>query len=587
MGIEPTVIHMNEGHSAFSAVERIRLLMTEHNLDYNSAKEAVTAGNVFTTHTPVPAGNETFSIDLVDRYLSLYWKELGIDKKQFMALGRFNPEDSTESFCMTILALKLSAYANGVSMLHGEVAREMWSRLWPEVPMEEIPITSITNGIHTRYWISHDMVGLFDRYLGPRWVTHPEDQTIWSRIDQIPDEELWRTHERRRERLVTFTRARLREQLLRRGAPATEVAMADEVLNPEALTIGFARRFAAYKRADLIFRDVERLKRIITKSKKPVQIILAGKAHPADNIGKEIIRKIIQIIAKEDLRRQIVLIENYDMNVSRYLVQGVDIWLNTPRRPNEASGTSGMKATANGAINLSVLDGWWPEAYDGENGWQIGMGQEYEDQTYQDDVESHAIYEVLEKEIIPTYYDRGPDGLPRRWIKRMKAAMRTICPIFNTSRMVRDYAEQFYLPADQRCQILRENNYSKAKELASWVGRINSEWKNIKINSVESNAFDNMPVGNEIHVTCNAGIGVLLPNEIAVQLYIGTLDMDGNIVEADVVPMIHEGPGENGSHNYSCKFNSRETGRHGYMVRILPKHVDLGNQFSTGLIKWS
>ncbi len=412
LGIKPTIYHMNEGHSAFLSLERIRQLMENNNLDKNTAREVVYSSNIFTTHTPVPAGNDIFPIDMIQKYFTDYVKHIDMTMDEFIRLGRINPDDQKESFCMTVLALNLSAENNGVSELHGHVSRAMWKDIWKGVPVSELPIDSITNGIHTLSWISFDMQNLLDRYLGPRWRTKPLEYEIWERVQKIPDAELWRTHERRKERLIDFCRDRLKTQITNRGFTKSEIEHADQILSPEALTIGFARRFATYKRGTLLFRDLERLKKIVTNSEKPVQIIFAGKAHPHDNGGKELIRNIAEICRREDFRDHIVFIEDYDINVARYMVQGVDVWLNNPRRPLEASGTSGMKVPPNGGLNFSVLDGWWDEAYDGQNGWPIGNREEYTDLEYQDEVESKALYNVLENEIIPLFYERGRDNIP-------------------------------------------------------------------------------------------------------------------------------------------------------------------------------
>ncbi len=401
----------------------------------------------------------------MDRYFSQYYPRLGLTRHDFLGLGRMNPSDPNGFFCMAILAMRLAHKTNGVSQLHAKVSHKMWQEVWPQIPVEEIPIMGITNGIHPRSWISHDMADLYDRYLGPRWVERPADQSVWKRVDRIPDEELWRTHERRRERLVAFARRRLHAQLEQRGSRPSELRYAEEVLDPEALTIGFARRFATYKRAALLFQDLERLTKIVGDRDRPVQIIFAGKAHPRDNPGKDLIRQIIHHARRPEFRNRIVFIEDYDMVVARYLVQGVDIWLNTPRRPHEASGTSGMKATANGALNLSILDGWWDEGYTPETGWAIGHGEEYADDQsdYQDTIESNAIYDLLEKDIVPLFYERGRDGLPRGWIAKMKAAMREHAGVFNTNRMVREYYEFCYLPCAQRSHRLMENDLERVQ----------------------------------------------------------------------------------------------------------------------------
>ena len=463
IGKVPTVCHMNEGHSAFCGLERIRVKMEENQIDFASAREAVAAGTCFTTHTPVPAGNDVFQGSLMEHYFSQYLPALKIDRQEFLGLGRQNPRDQNEPFCMTVLAIRLSNSSNGVSKLHGQVSRRMWKAIWPDLPESEIPITSITNGVHTRSWLALEMGQLYERYLGVQWEERPTDHSVWKRVENIPNAELWRTHERRRERLVAFARARLKDQLVRRGAPPSEVARADEVLDPDALTLGFARRFATYKRGTLLFRNLERLGAILNAKDRPVQIIFAGKAHPRDHGGKELIAEIVHLARRPDFRRRIVFIEDYDINVARYLVQGVDVWVNNPRRPLEASGTSGMKVCINGGINLSVLDGWWCEAFAGDNGWAIGAGEEYSDLTYQDDVESRAIYDLLEQEIVPLFYTRSSDGLPRGWIKVMKRAMSTVCPVFNTSRMVQEYMEKCYGPSAERYERL--------------TGRSSSSWR--------------------------------------------------------------------------------------------------------------
>jgi glycogen phosphorylase len=425
-GVEPSIYHMNEGHSAFLGLERVRILMEENDVDFDTALKAVRASNCFTTHTPVAAGNDAFAPETMSYFFKEYIKSLGISMERFMGLGRQNRDDQHEHFSMTVLALRLAAHNNGVSQLHGEVSRKMWLGVYPGIMEDEVPIGAITNGIHTPTWISHEMSNLYDRYLGPDWAEDPTNPKTWEMADRIPEAELWRTHERRRERLVAFARRRLREQLERRGAPQREIEQAEEVLDPEALTIGFARRFALYKRGTLLLRDRERLRALLTDKERPIQIIFAGKAHPADTMAKEIIRELVHFMRDPEIRRRIVFLEDYDMNVARYLVQGCDVWLNTPRRPLEASGTSGMKAAANGALNLSVLDGWWVEGYNRQVGWSIGYGEEYDDLELQDSIESAALYDMLEKEVVPVFYGRAADGLPRAWISRMKACVREL-----------------------------------------------------------------------------------------------------------------------------------------------------------------
>ena len=586
LGVEPTVCHINEGHSAFLALERIRRLVERHKVSFAEAREAVTASNIFTTHTPVPAGIDVFAPDLMERYFAPYCTQLGLSRDEFLALGRQNPADPQEPFSMAVLAIRLSGATNGVSALHGRVSRKMWAGLWPGVPVEDLPITSITNGVHVRGWISHDLAGLFDAYLGPHWISHPADQSVWERVDQIPDAELWRTHERRRERLVAFARRRLRTQLEQRGAPPAERERADEVLDPKALTIGFGRRFATYKRATLLFRDPERLARILSDPERPVQIIYAGKAHPADQEGKDFIRQVVHYARRPEFRQRIVFLEDYDIKVGRYLYQGVDVWLNTPRRPLEASGTSGMKATANGAINISVLDGWWDEAYDGANGWAVGRGEEYEDAGYHDQVESHAIYQMLESEVVPMFYTRGRDGLPREWVRRMKNAMRTVCPVFSAYRMVKEYTERLYLPAERWWATLGAKELERGRALATWKARVRSRWREVAVLSVKADAVAPLEAGATRPVQAEVALGSLLPEDVSVVLYAGPLSGEGEILSASVSDMKVEGTPRAGAYLYSGTLQGKTTGFHGFYVRILPAHEDLFSPLAMNCIVW-
>ncbi|MCI0638212.1 MAG: alpha-glucan family phosphorylase [Gemmataceae bacterium] len=586
LGKPPSVCHMNEGHSAFSGLERIRWMMEEHGLDYAAGKEAVAAGTCFTTHTPVPAGNDVFPPSLIQHYFSSYLPLLKIDWNEFLGMGRQNPSDLNEPFCMTVLALRLSNVSNGVSKLHGQVSRRMWKAIWPDLPEAEAPITSITNGVHTRTWLAPEFSQLYDRYLGVQWEERPTDHSIWRRVENIPNAELWRTHERRRERLVVYARARLRAQLQRRGAPPSEIARSEEVLDPEALTIGFARRFATYKRGTLIFRNLERLAAIVNDKDRPVQFVFAGKAHPRDHGGKELIAEIVHVCRRPELRRRLVFLEDYDVNVARYLVQGVDVWLNNPRRPLEASGTSGMKVCINGGINLSILDGWWVEGYVGDNGWAIGAGEEYTDLNYQDDIESRAIYDLLEQEIVPLFYNRGGDGLPRGWIKTMKRAIGTVCPVFNTARMVQEYMERSYQPSVERYSRLIENNLTPATSLAQWRQRLKKAWGQIRVENVEANAADPMRVGAQLDVQARISLGPLTPDDVEVQLFHGIVDNQGEIPRPATAGMSHNGHPSGSSWVFTGTIPCRTSGHYGYAVRVLPKNPNLSNPFEPGLICW-
>lgn len=588
LGIKPTIYHMNEGHSAFLSLERIRQLMIDYKLDRKTAREVVFSSNVFTTHTPVPAGNDVFPIEMMQKYFVDYIKQIDMSMEEFLKLGKIDPNNQKEDFCMTVLALNLSAENNGVSELHGHVSREMWKDIWKGVPAKELPIDSITNGIHTLSWISFDMQNLLDRYLGPRWRTKPLEYGIWERVQKIPDAELWRTHERRKERLIDFCRERLKAQIINRGFTKNEINHAEQILTPEALTIGFARRFATYKRGTLLFRDIERLKKIISNPHRPVQIIFAGKAHPHDNGGKELIKNIAEICRREEFRDHIVFLEDYDINVARYMVQGVDVWLNNPRRPLEASGTSGMKVPPNGGLNFSILDGWWDEAYDGQNGWAIGNREEYTDLEYQDEVESNALYNVLENEIIPLYYERGRDDIPRQWVTAMKWSMQTVCPQFSTNRMVADYFNKFYTNASRRYINMTSDNFKKSKELKSWKDNIYSKWSKVSFeNTMSEMPSRNLQVGSKFEVKTIVNLGNIAPDSVRVELYHGKLSMKDEITEPTIVEMKHSSDLGNGRHSFIGSLECVNTGQSGYAIRMYPYHKDLGYKFDMKMIIWS
>lgn len=588
LGIKPTIYHMNEGHSAFLSLERIRQLMIDDKLDIKTAREVVFSSNVFTTHTPVPAGNDVFPIEMMQKYFVDYIKQIDMSMEEFLKLGKIDPNNQKEDFCMTVLALNLSAENNGVSELHGHVSREMWKDIWKGVPAKELPIDSITNGIHTLSWISFDMQNLLDRYLGPRWRTKPLEYGIWERVQKIPDAELWRTHERRKERLIDFCRERLKAQIINRGFTKNEINHAEQILTPEALTIGFARRFATYKRGTLLFRDIERLKKIISNPHRPVQIIFAGKAHPHDNGGKELIKNIAEICRREEFRDHIVFLEDYDINVARYMVQGVDVWLNNPRRPLEASGTSGMKVPPNGGLNFSILDGWWDEAYDGQNGWAIGNREEYTDLEYQDEVESNALYNVLENEIIPLYYERGRDDIPRQWVTAMKWSMQTVCPQFSTNRMVADYFNKFYTNASRRYINMTSDDFKKSKELKSWKDNIYSKWSKVSFeNTMSEMPSRNLQVGSKFEVKTIVNLGNIAPDSVRVELYHGKLSMKDEITEPTIVEMKHSSDLGNGRHSFIGSLECVNTGQSGYAIRMYPYHKDLGYKFDMKMIIWS
>ena len=586
LGIEPTVVHMNEGHSAFSALERINILKNEKGLSFDAAMEHVLATTVFTTHTPVPAGNDIFDPELFRAYFERYAQGLGLYFKVLLGMGRINPVNDSEPFGMTTLALRLSAHTNGVSRLHGSISRAMWNGVWPDNPEEDVPIDYITNGVHVPTWISSDLASLFDRYLGPDWAEEPDNEKLWTQVEQIPATELWRTHERCRERLVGFTRLRLSGQLRSRGASESEIQAALEVLSPETLTIGMARRFATYKRATLLFRDPDRLDRIINNPDRPVQIIIAGKAHPQDNEGKEFIKQIIHLARQERFRRKIVFLEDYNIKVAHYMVSGCDIWLNTPRRPLEACGTSGMKAMANGCLNLSTLDGWWDEGYHPDLGWTIGHGELYRDLAVQDDIESMDLYNTLEKEIAPLFYSGGSDRIPRGWVQKMRSSLRYLAPVYNSHRMMQEYVDYYYLPCSKRFNAQSVGEYQGAKDLAQWRQHLMTNWHLVAVEPFPEEKTQEFRAGQSIPVAAKVSLGGLTPDDVSVEIYYGRLGHNGDFVDRETAPMemIRQADGH---YIFEGEIPCRKTGRFGYTVRILPSQERLENRFLMGLITWA
>jgi len=588
LGIEPAVCHMNEGHSAFLALERIRLMVEKNpSLTFEEARDICATGNLFTTHTPVPAGLERFGFDLVDEHFPYLWQALRLSREQFLDLGR---EDmgGYQLFSMAVLAVNLSTAANGVARLHGVVSRNMWQWMYPRLPKEEVPVGHVTNGIHVETWTSREMGTLFDRYLDPSWRSDPTSTRTWEDIDRVPDAELWRTHERRRERLVGFCRHRLKQTLTTRGFPQSEVEQADEALNPDALTIGFARRFATYKRATLIFSDPVRLSKILNDAQRPMQIIFAGKAHPNDMPGKDFIKQIVNLSRQPEFRSRVVFLENYDMAIARALVQGVDVWLNNPRRPLEASGTSGMKTIYNGGLNASTLDGWWEEGYDPSVGWAIGNGEEYpaDQEALQDKIEAEALYNMLEKDIVPLFYDRTRDNLPREWIAKVKHCIKKLAPFFNTTRMVQEYATHYYLPMTQRYDALTEPSLERGIAYADWRQKLYSAWPRVRISHVAV-AGNQLKVGTPQTVSASVDLGDLTPNDVIVQLYHGTLDTAGNITNGEALDMRVINGRDGSAYKFETEITYESTGQHGVSVRVLPHHPDLPTPFLRGVVRWA
>jgi starch phosphorylase len=590
LSLTPTVCHMNEGHSAFLAIERIARVMRERGVPFSIAAEANSAGNVFTTHTPVPAGNDAFDPGLVRRYLEPYRGALGISDAELLGMGRIDPRDQNAPFSMPILAFRASDHYNGVSELHGEVSRRMWQGLWPDLPTHEIPITFITNGVHTPSWIGPEIGALFTRYLGPRWAEELDDGELWARALEIPDAELWQVHEHRRSRLVQHVRRWLRAAAERRGAGRDELALAEEVLDPNALTIGFARRFATYKRGALLFTDLARVKKLLGDPERPVQLVFAGKAHPQDRGGKELIRSIVHASRDAGLRGRVVFIEDYDMRIARALVSGVDVWLNTPRRPLEASGTSGMKAAANGALSLSVVDGWFAEAWRDhgwEIGWAIGRGEEYPDGSG-DAREAELLYDLLEREVVPLFYEReGMARLPRGWIRRMKSSIAKLVPRYNTVRMVREYTKRFYVPGIKLTHKLTDHDLDAAKALTQWKDNVRSKWQDVAVREIQLESRDELAVGESLRVSATVQLGGLTPNDVAVELYHGPTAGGHEIARGAIVRMQPVERVTDGLWRFRGEIAASESGAHAFAARVVPYNEAMSHPYETSLIRWA
>ena len=583
LGIAPDAWHINEGHAAFLNLERARELV-ETGLTFQEAREAVAANSLFTTHTPVPAGNDTFGYDLIDKYFGSYWGKLGLSREQFLDVAR---EDHGWGpvYGMTVLALKLTGQHNGVSKLHGVVSRAMWQFLWPGIDAEEVPIDYITNGIHSPSWIAPEIDAVFKRYLGEDWGDHVDEPAMWERITEIPDEVLWQAHVERKKILNDYSRKRLKQQHLRLGEGSVQIAEIDKMLNPNALTMGFARRFATYKRAALIFRDIERLKRILNDPQRPVQIVFAGKAHPADEPGKALIEQVYRLSRSDAFRGKIVFLENYDIDMARYLVSGTDLWLNNPIRPHEASGTSGQKAALNGQPNLSILDGWWDEGYNDKNGWAIGEKREYHDSNAQDEADSLSLYRLLEEEVVPTYYDRGPDGIPHKWIGMMKEAIRTCAPQFSMRRMVKEYTTRFYVPEIEEGLVIKEERYAKARELAKWKEKVQQHWPKVELYA-SGQREGQLSLGERLDVRAWVRADNLRPEDLSVELVYGEASGDHPIAQF-TLPMEYSKRELDGSYRYEISLQPTESGSIAYGVRTLPSHPALSGKYDMGLIRWA
>jgi glycogen phosphorylase len=581
--LQPTVWHMNEGHAAFLQLERIREFVEEQGLDYSSAVWAARSDAVFTTHTPVPAGNDAFPYALMERFFGSYWGRLGLDRDRFLDMGRYDYSWGPQ-FSMTVLALRTAGRANGVSKLHGAISRRMWRGMWPDIPLAEVPIGSVTNGVHTDTWLDPGLAALLDRYLGPGWRGRLDEPGTWNGVWQIPDADLAAQHRSARLALIQLVRERLGEHLRRVKAPGAEIGAAAQVLNPDALTIGFARRFATYKRAALIFRDQDRIARLLNNPERPVQIIFAGKAHPADEPGKALIQFVYQMGRQPQFAGKVLFVEDYDINLARRLVAGVDIWLNTPRRPLEASGTSGQKAGLNGILNLSVLDGWWPEAIDGRNGWAVGSEQAYADENLQDEIDAESLYASLENEIVPLFYAFGNELFSHAWLDKRRASMATVGPQFSLARMLKQYVTEYYIPASAAGEQLRAGSFTTARDLAAWQALVQQEWPAVRLSATPA-AVRDLKVGEPWRVQAELRLGRLSVDDVAVELVYGQAS-DGDLMEAHSARM-QPVSSSDGVVLLQGEIASPESGSFVYGVRARPAHPGLQQPFAIPLITWA
>ena len=569
LGLSPTVYHMNEGHSAFLAIERIRVLMAEQNLSFEEALYASRANNVFTTHTSVPAGLDRFDLDMVREHFGPYCQKAGIPLDSFLALGRAAGAASYEPFSMAVCAMQTSAYRNAVSRLHRQVSQEMWEYLWPSLPVWEVPIAAITNGVHLTSWINGDLANLYDQHLQPDWRQGHNEPETWRQTGDIPISELWEAHRRRKRRLVTFVRERAVASALARNAPAPVVEHAGELLDPAVLTIGFGRRFATYKRATLVFRDLPRLKRILTNPTMPVQLVIAGKAHPKDIPGKTLIREIVQLSRDPELMGRVVFVEDYGIEVAGEMVQGVDLWLNTPRRGEEACGTSGMKASINGVLSLSILDGWFDEAAEDSGGWAIGNRDPYS--ADRDEAHAAAIYSLLENEIVPLYYEEREEDVPTKWMERVKQCLRYVSANYNCQRMVDDYRSQLYEPAHRSWEAMARDRFAPAREHTVWSARLTQSWPQIRFLEANAGPEGTVLAGTSLPLRARVDLAGLSADDVRVEALVGKIGPQGDLEEAQVLsldPLEQHGT----TYLFGRAFSPLSTGRLGFSVRVTPNH---------------
>lgn len=585
LGITPTVHHMNEGHSAFLAIERVRLLMQEHGLTFDQALEATRLSNVFTTHTSVPAGFDLFDSSMIYDYFRSYCEHAGFPFENLLSLGRKNLQDPAERFSMAVLALKTSGFRNAVSVLHRAVSQEMFQDLWPKLPVSEVPIISVTNGVHSSTWINGDLATLYDQYLQPDWRERLEDAKMWELVNEIPNQELWEMHRKRRRRMVAFVRERAVSAAVQRKASAAEIRRLQEVLDPDVFTIGFARRFATYKRATLLLRDMTRLKKLLNNTKTPVQVVIAGKAHPKDHPGKTLIREIVSLSRDPEISKRLIFVEDYGIQVAREMVQGVDLWLNNPRRGEEACGTSGMKASMNGVLNFSVLDGWFDEAYELSGGWAIGDRVPYSED--QDEIHASAIYSTLENEIVPLFYQHAEqENLPVEWLRRMKKCMANITPRFSCGRMVSEYRSELYDPAHRMWKSISKDNFEAARQKSVWDAHVNEKWHLVRFLELGDGPGDHVMSGSPVPLRATVDLAGLKKSEVRVEAVIGQIGVNGELQSTYALPLVPVE--ERGTAVvFANEFTVQQTGRLGYSVRISPNHFD--NPLTrpcNALLKW-
>jgi starch phosphorylase len=595
VGFDPQVFHTNEGHAGFLGLERIRRLVVDQGLRFDEATECVRAATVFTTHTPVAAGMDCFDAGLMRRYFSSFADACGVGIDEVLGLGHRPGEGTEAPFNMAVMGLRLASRANGVSRLHGAVSRHLFADLWPGAEDDDVPIASVTNGVHAQSWVSREMGALFAHHLVPNWAAAGPD--VWARVHAIPDDQLWLVREQQREHLVSFVRERVRATLERHAQANGEegdASWVEAMLDPRVLTIGFARRFASYKRATLLLRDRERLLRLLLNEERPIQIVMAGKAHPADDEGKAMIREVATFAADPAVRHRFVFVEDYDIAIARALYQGADVWLNTPRRPLEACGTSGQKAALNGALNCSILDGWWAECFDGTNGWAVATEMSA-DLARRDAAEASSLFDLLERRIIPDFYDRPDAALPpARWCARMKASLASLGPFVLATRMVRDYLTEFYEPSAAHGADLGAKNWARGKALAAWKARVRSGWPEVRVVSLESKTLDGATVvelGSRHRVEATVELGSLGPGDVLVELHHGPMASDDDLAGTQIVtmePLLDDLGGTEGSpKRFVAEFEPVRAGRYGFTLRVLPNHPDLVDPMEMGLVAWA